>query len=40
MLNHILNIILILIGAKTPYRDSVDEGVIDLSGQGRDRYGK
>ena len=36
----ILHFLARLLGVREAYRDSVDEGLVDFSGQGRDRYGR
>lgn len=40
MIRKILNFLALLLGVREAYRDSVDEGLVDFSGQGRDRYGR
>ena len=40
MLRKLLHALALLLGVREAYRDSVDEGLVDFSGQGRDRYGR
>ena len=40
MLRKILHALALLLGVREAYRDSVDEGLVDFSGQGRGRYGR
>lgn len=39
MIKKMLHLIGLLLGVKESYREYVDEGIIDYSGQGRDYYG-
>lgn len=39
MIRRILHALALLLGVREAYRSHVDEGIIDFSGQGRDRYG-
>lgn len=39
MIHKLLHALALLLGVREAYRDSVDEGLVDFSGQGRDRYG-
>lgn len=40
MLRKILHALALLLGVREAYRPHVDEGLVDFSGQGRDRYGR
>jgi hypothetical protein len=40
MLRKILHALALLLGVREAYRPYVDEGLVDFSGQGRDRYGR
>lgn len=40
MLRKLLHALVLLLGVREAYIDSVDEGLVDFSGQGRDRYGR
>lgn len=39
MIRRILHALALLLGVRGAYRKSVDEGLVDFSGQGRDSYG-
>lgn len=40
MIRRLLHALALLLGVREAYIDSVDEGLVDFSGQGRDRYGR
>lgn len=40
MLRKLLHALALLLGVREAYRPHVDEGLVDFSGQGRDRYGR
>lgn len=40
MIRKIIHVLALLLGVREAYRQHVDEGLIDFSGQGRDRYGR
>lgn len=40
MMRKILRIFAVLIGVREAYRPYIDDGFVDFSGQGRDRYGR
>lgn len=40
MIRKIIHALALLLGVREAHRDSVDEGLVDFSGQGRDRYGR
>lgn len=40
MIREIIHALALLLGVREAYRDSVDEGLVDFSGQGRDHYGR
>lgn len=40
MVRKLLHALALLLGVREAYIDSVDEGLVDFSGQGRDRYGR
>lgn len=40
MLRKLLHALALLLGVREAYRPYIDEGLVDFSGQGRDRYGR
>lgn len=40
MIRKILHALALLLGVREAYKDNVDEGLVDFSGEGRDRYGE
>lgn len=40
MIRKLLHALALLLGVREAYIDSVDEELVDFSGQGRDRYGR
>lgn len=40
MIRKLLHALALLLGVREAYRPHVDEGLVDFSGQGRDRYGR
>lgn len=40
MARKLIHALALLLGVREAYRDSVDEGLVDFSGQGRDRCGR
>lgn len=40
MLRKLLHALALLLGVREAYRPHVNEGLVDFSGQGRDRYGR
>ena len=40
MLRKLLHALALLLGVREAYRPHVDEGLVDFSEQGRDRYGR
>ena len=40
MIKRLLHALALLLGVREAYRPYVDEGLVDFSGQGRDRYGR
>lgn len=40
MVRKLLHVLALLFGVRETYRQYVDDGFVDFSGQGRDRYGR
>ena len=40
MIKRVLHVLALILGVREAFRQYVDEGLVDFSGQGRDRYGR